>query len=79
MVVVILVLALVIGGRIIVHQSLSNVLIQMHAQEYFHLTITLKEIVLNFIQEFCVQIALKVFQETQIINVINVQVIGKTQ
>ena len=79
MVVVILVLDLLIGGRIIVHQSLLNALIPMLVKEYLHLIIILKEIVLNFIQGFFVLSALKVFQGIQIINVINVQVIGKTQ
>ena len=77
LVVVILVLDLVTGGRIIEHQFLLNVLIQMLVKESLHLTLTLKEIVLNFIQGFCVQIVLKVFQGIQIINAINVQVIGK--
>ena len=77
LVVVILVLDLVTGGRIIEHQFLLNVLIQMLVKESLHLTLTLKEIVLNFIQEFFVQSALQVFQGIQIINVINVLAIGK--
>ena len=77
LVVVILVLDLVTGGRIIEHQFLLNVLIQMLVKESLHLTLTLKEIVLNFIQGFFVQSALQVFQGIQIINVKNVLAIGK--